>query len=194
MVNKKIKKVFMDLEFTSLRKDADLISIALISEDGKKIYTEFNDYSADKVNDWISDNVISNLIFNDMESVKEYKQSSDLLLIKGNRLVIREEILSFLKDLTEGYEYTIEFWGDCISHDWVFMCDLLADYVNDYPLLPDYIYYIPFDLCTLLKCLDIDPDINRSSIIKTDDTIQIDKKHNSLFDAGLIKLWVTNLI
>lgn len=53
--------LFMDEEFTGLRKDTTLISLGIVSEDGKKFYAEFCDYNRTKCDDWILENVISNL-------------------------------------------------------------------------------------------------------------------------------------
>ena len=36
-------KVFFDTEFTGLYKDTNLISIGLVSEDGKEFYAEIDD-------------------------------------------------------------------------------------------------------------------------------------------------------
>lgn len=53
--------LFFDTEFTGLHKDTNLISIGIVSEDGKKFYAEFCDYDRTKCDDWILENVISNL-------------------------------------------------------------------------------------------------------------------------------------
>ena len=37
-------KVFFDTEFTGLHRNTTLISIGLVSEDGRTFYAEFNDY------------------------------------------------------------------------------------------------------------------------------------------------------
>lgn len=55
-------KIFMDTEFTGLHKNTKLISIGLISEDGRSFYGELNDYG--EVNDsWLLENVIDNLLY-----------------------------------------------------------------------------------------------------------------------------------
>lgn len=36
-------KIFFDTEFTGLHKDTTLISLGMISEDGRRFYAEFND-------------------------------------------------------------------------------------------------------------------------------------------------------
>jgi len=61
-------------------------------------------------------------------------------------------------------------------------------------LLPPFIYYIPFDLSTLLKIKGIDPDINREDFAgKIESPIKY-SKHNSLHDALIIKACVEKLL
>ena len=50
--------------------------------------------------------------------------------------------------------------------------------------IPKNIYYIPFDLSTLLYVKGIDPDINREEFANMKDGSQ---KHNALWDAKVIK-------
>lgn len=54
--------LFMDSEFTGLRKDTTLISLGIVAEDGRKFYAEFTDYDENQCNQWINDNVIGNLL------------------------------------------------------------------------------------------------------------------------------------
>ena len=48
-------KLFFDTEFTGLHKNTTLISIGIISEDGKTFYAELNDYDINQISDdnWI---------------------------------------------------------------------------------------------------------------------------------------------
>ena len=54
-------KLFFDTEFTGLHKNTTLISIGIISDDGKKFYAEFTDYDENQCTEWIKENVINNL-------------------------------------------------------------------------------------------------------------------------------------
>lgn len=54
-------KLFFDTEFTGLRKDTTLISIGIVSEDGRKFYAELTDYNENQCNKWINENVVKNL-------------------------------------------------------------------------------------------------------------------------------------
>ena len=52
--------IYFDTEFTSLEKNAQLISIGLISEDGKEFYAEFASINTELINDWVMENVLMN--------------------------------------------------------------------------------------------------------------------------------------
>lgn len=53
--------LFFDTEFTGLRKDTTLISLGIVSDDGRKFYAECCDYDRNQCDDWVLENVISNL-------------------------------------------------------------------------------------------------------------------------------------
>ena len=54
--------LFFDTEFTGLRKDTTLISLGIVADNGKKFYGEFTDYDRKQCDNWILENVITNLI------------------------------------------------------------------------------------------------------------------------------------
>ena len=73
----------------------------------------------------------------------------------------------------------VEIWSDCLSYDWVLFNDIWNHAFN----IPDNVYYIPFDICTLFKLKGIDPDINREKFAEMKDR---PFKHNALWDANVI--------
>jgi hypothetical protein len=87
------------------------------------------------------------------------------------------------KGLEGNKAYNIEIWSDCLAYDWVLFCGLFGGAMK----LPSFIDYIPYDICTLFKVRGIDPDINREDFcgIKMDGKVGF--KHNSLWDANVIK-------
>ena len=190
-------KIFFDTEFTGLHQHTTLISIGLIAEDGRKFYAEFNDYDKSQVDEWMQENVINNLKFKEPNiGEDEYFVASrhtsnpigeDMFKgfsveLRGNKIDIKNELERWLFQFND-----IEIWSDCLAYDWVLFCQIFghAFYV------PTNIYYIPFDICTLMKIKNIDPDVNREEFIEIDNNI---KKHNSLFDAEIIKLCYEKLI
>lgn len=169
-------KVFFDTEFTGLRQNTTLISIGLVAEDGRAFYGQFSDYDESQVNDWIREHVIGNL-----KSLTEvWNASPDVWEICGSKETVTAALKSWLGSLLKDDTQRIELWSDCLAYDWVLFCDLFGGALN----LPNYIYYIPFDLSTFFKVKGIDPDINREKFLGYSDS---ENKHNALWDARIIK-------
>jgi hypothetical protein len=97
-------------------------------------------------------------------------------MIKSSSKSIKVSLTCWLKSFGE----EIEMWSDCLHYDWVLFCELFGGAFN----LPDCIYYIPFDICTMLKMKGLDPDINREKFSKLNHGAS---KHNALWDARVIK-------
>lgn len=170
--------LFMDTEFTGLHKDASLISIAIISDAGPTFYAEFTDYGREQVSPWIRDNVINGLL---MEKPGIYTEGEDTRIC-GSRGFIKTALLDWLRN--QGT--LLQFWLDCGSFDWVLFNDLLAEYDNEgYPHFPENVYYIPFDLATLLIMNNVDPDIDREEFAWR--TPSERNKHNAMHDARTLQ-------
>ena len=58
-----MSRVYLDTEFEGLYKDAKLISMGLVSDDGKELYLEFNDIDTNKQDEWIKQNVLGNTVY-----------------------------------------------------------------------------------------------------------------------------------
>lgn len=54
-------KIYMDSEFVDDGKTIDLISIGLVSEDGREIYLQSVEFDPSKASQWVKDNVLSHL-------------------------------------------------------------------------------------------------------------------------------------
>lgn len=171
-------KIFFDTEFTGLHKDTTLISIGLIAEDGKTFYAELNDYDKSQIDKWLQENVIDNLLFNKNNVVL---QKSPIIGVQEYKLKSNKDAVSDTLEIWLSQFDKVEIWSDCLSYDWVLFNDLFGHAFN----IPDNVYYIPFDICTLFKVKGIDPDINREEFAGLN--INTDKKHNALWDAEVIK-------
>jgi hypothetical protein len=172
-------KIFFDTEFTGLHKNTTLISIGLITETDITFYAEFTDYNKAQVDDWIETNVINNLKY-DYPVFK---------ITPTNHIEMKDNLVGVRTHLEMWFDLfdNIEMWSDCLSYDWVLFNDLWGHALS----IPKHIYYIPFDICTLFKIKNIDPDINREKFAGiTDET----KKHNALWDAIVIKQCYEKLI
>lgn len=167
-------KLFFDLEFTGLHKYAELISIGIVSEDGKRTFYAENslvDYL--QCDEWIQDNVVKNLTLN-CEPFNPVS-ISDNHVLRSRPDNIRDALEKWLAQFD-----TVEMWSDCYAYDWVVFCDLWGGAMN----IPKSIYYIPFDLSTAFRMKDVDADISREQFAGTDSTAA---KHNALFDAQVIR-------
>lgn len=166
-------KVFFDTEFTGLRKDTTLISIALISDRAHSFYAEFTDYDQSQVDDWILKNIISSLTLI-QEGIAGTKEN---FIVKGDK----ETIAKHLREWFTQFE-SVEMWGDFIAYDWVLFCDIFGHAFN----IPKNIHYIPFDIANLFKAQGIDTDINREKYVYGSIPESI-PKHISMWDAIMTK-------
>lgn len=153
-------KVFFDTEFTGLHKDTTLMSIGLIDEEGETFYAELSDYDDTQVDDWLRHNVIANFW-------------------GGEHIMNSEQLKDALTEWLADYD-SVEIWSDCIAYDWVLFNNIFGSAFD----IPKNVYYIPFDICTLMKIKGVNPDISREEYANFTDTTA---KHNALHDAIIIK-------
>jgi len=184
-------KIFFDTEFTGLNKNTTLISIGLVSEDNKTFYAEFTDYDKSQISEWINKNIISNLILKPHHKKEQnFYNDKDGIKIRGDTKLIKENLLSWLLQFNR-----VEFWSDVLAYDWVLLQDLIVEYKEGYPILPGNIYYIPFDITTLMKIKGVDTDITREKLAFDGEFYEGKiKKHNALWDAKVIKKCYEKLI
>lgn len=175
-------KIFFDTEFTGLRQDTTLISIGMISETRDTFYAEFTDFDRSMCDDWIEENVIKNLKYYgrlDIDTVYRTTFSTKTKNISIVMLDSASAISDALKKWLSQWD-SVELWSDCLAYDWVLFCQIFGGAFS----IPENVYYIPFDICTLFKIKNIDPDVNREEFAGS---VNTDDKHNSLHDAIIIK-------
>ena len=143
-------KIFYDFEATSISRDADIVSVGLVAvtlieegyrfekdihyknEEIKTFYAEFHDFSLDKSDEWVKENIIKKLRF------KEYLQRKSNLLLNTSphyfktdtniELVGNTDFISnTLKDWLSQFE-SIEFWSDFDVIDKPMLIDLIAEW------------------------------------------------------------------
>lgn len=183
-------KLFFDTEFTGLHKNTTLISIGIVSEDGRTFYCELNDYNESQVNDWIRENVIAKLKFrrpakdedepfaatrHESNPVPNNLYNGYSVEFRGTMADLRYQLNTWLFQFKE----TCYFWSDCLSYDWVLFNHIFGSAFD----IPKNVYYIPFDICTMFEMIGIDPDISRERFAGVEDCAM---KHNALFDAKVI--------
>lgn len=195
--------LFFDFEFTGLHTGTTPISLGIVAENFGFFYAEFTDYDETQIErekdggEFIKTNVLYNLIL-EKQNLKEndfyeYYKGNDLFAMKvrGNKSFIAEKLKKWLFS----FNTQLEMWGDCLHYDWVLFLDLFGSAFD----LPECVYYIPFDICTLFKIKNIDPDINREEFVKEyiktyKEADDFSNKHNSLHDADIIMYCYNKLI
>jgi hypothetical protein len=195
----KTTKLFFDTEFTGLHKNTTLISIGIVSDCDKTFYAELNDYDISQIDDWLQKNVIDQLIMRPPKQNEDEYYSADRakdnpigkslyegysIQLRCNSKVLKDELIKWLTQFD-----SVEMWSDCLAYDWMLFNHIFGNAFD----IPDNVYYIPFDICTLFKLKGIDPDISREEFIFLDKDMTIGK-HNALWDAKIIKLCYLKLM
>jgi len=118
-------KYWYDTEFIEDGKTIDLISIGIIAEDDREFYAESIEADLFRANDWVRDNVISQLW-----SQQADKREGNQWLREGgcggfwHRQEIANGILSFV-----GHDKP-EFWAYYADYDWVALCQLYGRMID----------------------------------------------------------------
>lgn len=99
-------KYWFDTEFIEDGKTIDLISIGIVSEDGRKYYAVSNEFNWHAASEWVMQNVLS--------QVPQYD-------FRKNRATIKQELLDFI-----GADEKPEFWAYYGAYDWVTLCQMFG--------------------------------------------------------------------
>lgn len=118
-------RYFLDTEFAERPCSIELISVALVADDGREFYAESNDFCDQVANDWVLANVIPQLW-----SRQSDKSEFNAWHRDGGRggLLTRAEIAKEVK-LFIGDD-TPEFWGYYADYDWVVFCWLFGSMID----------------------------------------------------------------
>lgn len=193
MKTKKALKIYFDTEFTGLHKNTTLISLGMITENNEIFYAEFNDYDKSQVTPWIQENVINKLYLKS----SEYKDNL-CYSIYGHKMDIAVAFVNWLTQIRKKYDnqYYFQFVSDVSHYDFMLLIDLIS---KDALSLPNsfcpYCHDINQDIAKYYHISDYDAfDMNREDIIskahpnnKFFAKIREEKKHNSLWDAFIIR-------
>lgn len=94
-------RFWFDTEFIEDGHTIELISIGIVSEDGRTFYREFH-FDEDKASDWVRQNVFPHLNHD-----------------RRDRYEIRREIVKFMGEKPE-------IWAYYADYDWVALCQLFG--------------------------------------------------------------------
>ena len=178
-------RLFFDMEFSGLHKNTTPISIGIVSEDGKTFYAEFTDYDESQCDDWIKENVISELLY---DTEKWYEGIADSQM-HDNKQAISYALKDWLQQFDE-----IQFVSDVSHYDFVLLIDLLTNGGTALDL-PENIsavcHDLNMDIARHFRVSDLEAfDMNREQIVNDlcdPEDIMTGEKHNSLYDAQIIK-------
>jgi len=190
MLKMKKTNLFFDMEFTGLHQNTTLISLGIVSECGKTFYAELNDYDESQVDEWLKENVIDKLKFHApteeedepwvMTRFKDNPVGNPIsnsysLEVRCDRTELKVQLNQWLSQFEE-----IQMVSDCLAYDWVLWNHIWGHAFN----IPDNVFYIPLDICTMFFMKGIDPDIGREEFSEMKANPE---KHNALWDAKVIK-------
>lgn len=178
--------LFFDMEFTGLRQNTTPISLGIVSEDGKRFYAEFTDYDESQCDDWILENVVSELLHQKPEI---WESGIADRVVHGTK----KEIRWALKDWLQQFD-TIQFVSDVCHYDFVLLIDLLTNggTAIDVPLNISVVCHdLNQDIAQHFRVPDHEAfDMSREQIMndlcRPEDIVTGDK-HNSLYDAEVIR-------
>jgi hypothetical protein len=98
-------RYWFDTEFIEDGKTIDLISIGIVSEDGREFYAENADCDLSRASPWVQENVVSKLL-------------------GGTARIRRSNLRDFVHDFI-GSEKP-EIWAYYADYDWVVLCQLFG--------------------------------------------------------------------
>lgn len=121
-------RFFLDTEFMESPGHLELLSIAIVAEDGREFYSINRDANFSQANPWVRRNVMPRLL-------KEWSQYAETMS------QIRTGILELIPplvipELDVPYDKP-EFWGYYADYDWVVFCWIfgaMVDLPNGYPM------------------------------------------------------------
>lgn len=103
-------RYFLDTEFieSGPAKPIQLISIGIVSEDGRKLYCISKEFNPVDASEWVRTNIL--------EQLESYIPRLSLLEIK-------RELLKFVTEKPE-------FWGYYADYDWVVFCQIFGAMID----------------------------------------------------------------
>ncbi len=171
-------RYYIDEEFAEDGKTIALISIGIISEDGRELYLQSVDFDEYKVNPWVQEHVLPHLLLcpccgHKCNHEDVGKCRSKLCMWRTDEQ-IKQEVTAFMDPEKYGKP---QFIGWCCSYDHVALCQLFGPMVNIPAGWPYHIHDI--------QCVLEDRKIPDDQLPQQEGQV-----HNALQDARQIKkIW-----
>ena len=167
-------KYFLDTEFIERPNEIELISVGIYClDDDSTFYAESTNFNEDKADDWVKENVLSNLKFynkgampfNSSKTKSSLTDNKTKTEVFGNNLFIKEELLKYI-----GEDKNPEFYAYYADYDWVVFCWLFGKMIDLPENFPMY-------------CRDIKQMMDERDLDDTMKPEQNGTEHNALDDA-----------
>ncbi len=134
--------IFFDTEFTGLYRDAQLISIGIVAQNGQKFYGEFTDYASKSgrpIDKRVKDNVIKHTTAFDENFKSQVESDNNCVFIRANEHYIKHA----LSDWLEHFGESIQLISDVCHYDMFLFCDLFGGAFN----IPECVNPVCYDIC-----------------------------------------------
>lgn len=123
-------RYFLDTEFIEDGRTIDLVSVGIVSEDGREWYGQNIEADFSKASDWVRLNVLTGLQDFDIATWTP-RNSHPYGFATGKPWFTRREISSYLVSFTNSSVLRDapekpEFWGYYADYDWVVICQLFG--------------------------------------------------------------------
>lgn len=131
-------KYFLDSEFIEDGKTIDLISLALVCEDGREYYAQNAQCDLSKAGVWVKGNVFPALQGCPDQLPPAACASVHDDCVWKTRDAIRKDIIAFVGIPREEGADKPQFWGYFADYDWVVFCQLfgkMIDLPKGWPML-----------------------------------------------------------
>lgn len=180
-------KYFLDCEFIEDGKTIDLISIGLVSTDGREFYTVNRECDYSKASDWVEENVLvpiglTKRGFLHYDESRAAIPTRDTYQRSKTREQIKNALLEFLafQDISKPPEEIYKqcnFWGEWCSYDWVCFCQIFGTMMDLPQGLP-------------MRCNDIIQYAEMFGLTSDDlpASLETEGKHNALLGAKTVKM------
>ena len=173
--------IYLDTEFEGLWENSKLISLGMISEDNKEIYVEFNDIDIDNQDDWIKQNVLVSTVYYGNQDVSNIVDENNYYV--GNKIQIQGVLREWFRQFDD-----VQIVSDVSHYDFVKLIDIFGTAFD----LPENVgascHDINQDIASALNISEKEAfNYNREELLSHADVDLIECKHNSLYDAKVIK-------
>lgn len=156
---------FLDSEFNEDGVTIDLISIALVADDGREYYAVSSEFDAEYCNDWVKANVLPRLGASERKSRAQIAKEIVALVLGSDTPLAGQERLS-----------KPSFWGYFADYDWVLFCQLFGKMIDLPKGMPMY-------------CNDVKQLMHMTGLTRAELDLHIAQtnEHNALSDARWIR-------